>query len=173
MTDELLDLVDKNDQVIGTVWKSEAHGDPTKIHREVAIAVFNDKEEVLLQRRSMKKRNDPGRWTITAAGHVGKGEDPKIASVREVKEELGLDVKPVFFGKYFMKYKDKESRFFWIYYARVKGKARLRLDKSEVMDARWVDLGNIEEFAQNNDYPIKGESHKILMEMKKSLSFEN
>ena len=53
--DELLDLVNEKDEVIGEVWKSVAHKDPTKIHREVAIVVFNNKSEVLLQQRSFKK----------------------------------------------------------------------------------------------------------------------
>ena len=43
--DELLDLVNEDDEVIGTVWKSKAHKDPSKIHREVAIVIVNNKEE--------------------------------------------------------------------------------------------------------------------------------
>ena len=50
--DELLDLVNEKDVVIGTVLKSEAHKDPTKIHRQVDLVIFNDKGEVLLQQRS-------------------------------------------------------------------------------------------------------------------------
>ena len=88
--DELLDLVNEKDEVIGEVWTSVAHKDPTKIHREVAIVVFNNKSEVLLQQRSFKKSHDPGEWKLTAAGHVGKGEDPKDAAIRELEEELGL-----------------------------------------------------------------------------------
>ncbi len=101
--DELLDLVDKNDRVIGTVWKSEAHKDPSVIHREVAIVVFNKKGEVLIQQRSMNKKNDPGAWKITAAGHVGQGEDPKKAAEREVYEELGINIEANFLKKTFKK----------------------------------------------------------------------
>lgn len=55
MDDELLDLVDDHDVVVGGVWKSKAHQDPTLIHREVAVIVFSNKKEVLLQQRSQKK----------------------------------------------------------------------------------------------------------------------
>lgn len=65
--DELLDLVNENDEITGTVWKSEVHRNPYLIHREVAIAVFNEKGEILLQQRSLKKENSPGEWKITAA----------------------------------------------------------------------------------------------------------
>jgi len=88
--DELLDLVNEKEDVIGTVWKSEAHMDPSKIHREVTIAVFNNKNEILLQRRSMNKVNDPGCWKITAAGHVGMNEDPKHAVKRELNYTRSL-----------------------------------------------------------------------------------
>src|SRR3989344_5920035 len=95
--DELLDLVNEEDEVIGTVWRSEAHKNPSKIHREIAVAVFNHKGEVLIQQRSMKKTNDPGEWKITAAGHVASGENPKDSAEREVLEELGIKVKPILF----------------------------------------------------------------------------
>ena len=58
MDDELLDLVDENDNIIGEVLKSHANSDPKLIHREAAIAVFNTKGEVLLQQRALTKRNN-------------------------------------------------------------------------------------------------------------------
>ena len=164
-----MDLVNEKDEVIGTVWKSEAHKDPTKIHREVAIAVFNEKGEVLLQQRSMKKLTGRGEWKITAAGHVGRGEDPQKAVVREAEEELGLKIVPKYFGKKFVIRGDKEARFFWIYYSIVKNHPSLKLDEDEVMDARWVKLDKLEEFAIKNDYDLLGNSHKIIVELKKKL----
>lgn len=169
MTDELLDLVDENDKVIGTVWKSEAHRNPKLFHREVAIAIFAKDGKVLLQRRSMNKVNDPGSWKVSAAGHAEAGEDPKDAIAREVKEELGLKVKPIYFDKDFTTYKDKESRFTWMYYSVLDKEASLKLDKDEVMDARWVQVNDLEEFAKNNDYSLKSTSHRMIVEMKNYL----
>ena len=99
MKDELLDLVDESDKVIGTVWKSQAHKDPKLLHREVAIIVFNDKREVLLQQRSLNKSSDPGEWKLTAAGHIGAGEAPLVAAKRELKEEMGIDLEPNFYNR--------------------------------------------------------------------------
>jgi len=48
MQDELIDLVNEKDEIIGTVWKSQAHKDPKLIHREVGIAIFNTDGCVLL-----------------------------------------------------------------------------------------------------------------------------
>jgi len=169
--DELLDLVDENDRVIGTVWKSKAHQNPKLFHREVAIAVFTKAGKVLLQQRSMNKVNDPGAWKVSAAGHAGAGENPKQAIAREVKEELGLEVKPIYFNKDFTTYKNKESRFTWMYYSVLDKETSLRFDKEEVMDAKWVDINALEEFAKNNDYSLNSTSHKMIMELKDFLKF--
>ena len=133
MADELLDLVDENDKVIGTVWKSEAHGCPGMIHREIAVGVFNEKGETLIQQRAMTKTS-PGEWKITAAGHIGAGEDPGLAVKREVKEELGIDIEPIYFSKEFdYDERHQESKFYWVYYAVVNGRPKLVLDADEVI----------------------------------------
>ena len=167
--DELIDQVDKNDQIIGTTLKSKAHKDPSIIHREVAIVVFNKKGEVLLQQRSMKKRNDPGHWKMTAAGHIGAGEDPKLAIIREVKEELGITIKPVYYNKIFREYRDQETRFFWLYYSVLKEEQPLVLDKEEVMDARWVKYSDLEKFSKQNEYHLDSPSHRNIVEVAKIL----
>jgi isopentenyldiphosphate isomerase len=56
MSDELLDLVNSKDQVIGEIWKSDAHKDPQSIHREISVIVVNHDNKVLFQKRSKRKR---------------------------------------------------------------------------------------------------------------------
>lgn len=48
--------------------------------------IFNDKGEVLLQRRG-----DSNKWGFPG-GAIELGETPQMAAIREVKEETGLDV---------------------------------------------------------------------------------
>ena len=48
--------------------------------------IFNDKGDVLLQ-----KRADSNKWGFPG-GAIELGETPQMAAVREVKEETGLDV---------------------------------------------------------------------------------
>ncbi|MEO7002127.1 MAG: NUDIX domain-containing protein [Ktedonobacterales bacterium] len=88
--DELFDLVDREDQVIGVVRRGEAHGHPALIHRSVQVLVFNAKGELLLQRRSQRKDLFPGYWCASASGHVDRGEDYATAAARELHEELGI-----------------------------------------------------------------------------------
>ena len=168
MADELLDQVDKNDKVIGTVWKSQAHGNPDIIHREIAFVVFNKNGEVLLQQRSAKKTNDPLGWKLTAAGHVGKGEDPKIAASRELKEELGVEAEPIYFNKVFISQQEyNESRFFYVYYSLLDNSPRLVIDENEVEDAKWVKIEKLDDFAKTNNYDSNGWSHKTIIEIAK------
>lgn len=112
--DELLDLVNENDEVVGEVWRSEAHNDPKIIHREVGVAIYNDKKEVLLQKRSLLKKNKPGWWTIACAGHVAKGNTPEQTAHKELKEELGFDTELRFVNKFLEKL-HKETRFSWFF----------------------------------------------------------
>ncbi len=162
MDDELLDLVDENDNIIGEVLKSHANSDPKLIHREAAIAVFNTKGEVLLQQRALTKRNNPGAWKTTAAGHVGKGEDPKVAVKRELNEELGITVEPHFMYKELEDFKNLERRFSYVYWGLLKEDQPLVLDKEEVMDAKWVTFEDLEEFSKHNDYSLESGSHEMI-----------
>jgi isopentenyl-diphosphate delta-isomerase type 1 len=89
--DELFDIVDENDAVIGQAKRGEAHGNPSLIHRSVGIAVFNTKGELFLQQRSATKDTDPLLWTISCSGHVVHGQTADDAAVRELDEELGIE----------------------------------------------------------------------------------
>lgn len=137
----------------------------------MAIAIFTKKGEVLLQQRSMKRLSGPGEWKITAAGHVFAGESPKKAVIREVYEELGIKIEPVFHCKHFDKLEDREARFFWTYYAIVKKRLPLVLDKEEVMNARWIEISKLSEFAEKNNYSLTSLSHKMIVELAMKLKF--
>lgn len=88
--DELFDLVDREDRVIGIVRRGEAHGNPALIHRSVQVLVFNAAGKLLLQRRSQRKDLFPGYYCASASGHVDRGEEYASAALREAYEELGI-----------------------------------------------------------------------------------
>lgn len=88
--DELFDLVDLDDRVIGTVRRGDAHGNPALVHRSVQALVFSSDGRLLLQRRSQRKDLFPGYYSASASGHVAAGEDYAAAAERELGEELGI-----------------------------------------------------------------------------------
>lgn len=88
---ELFVVVDSDDNIIGHRTRFDCHHDKSLIHRAVSVALFNDKSEILLQKRSKSKDTYPGYLTLSASGHVGIGETYLEAATRETKEELGIE----------------------------------------------------------------------------------
>lgn len=59
----------------------------------VYVALVNSAGEVYVQHRAATKRLWPDRKTISASGHVDPGETFEQAAVREVSEELGIELR--------------------------------------------------------------------------------
>ncbi len=59
----------------------------------VYIALVNSRGEIYIQHRAATKRLWPDRQTISTSGHVDPGETFEQAAVREVREELGIDLR--------------------------------------------------------------------------------
>ena len=82
---ESFDLIDMNDNVIGSTNKETAHA-TKQIHRVSAVYVFNSKGELYIQIH----KNSGGRYDHSVGGHVRKDEDYETAAAREASEELGI-----------------------------------------------------------------------------------
>ncbi|MCF7669545.1 MAG: NUDIX domain-containing protein [Verrucomicrobia bacterium] len=93
MTEEVYDVVDEQNEVIGAASRSEIHRRGLN-HRSAHVLVFNNAGHVYLQKRSMKKDTFPGAWDSSAAGHIDRGESYEHGAVRELKEELGISRPP-------------------------------------------------------------------------------
>lgn len=91
MSEELLEIVDKDGKPLGVAPRSSVHGDPSLLHKVVHVLVFNDAGELLLQERSFSKDVAPGKWDTSVGGHVSHDEDIPEAAKREMEEELGVD----------------------------------------------------------------------------------
>lgn len=97
--DELFDLIDREDRVIGQVRRGDAHRNPALLHRSVQVLVFDDAGRVLLQRRSATKDLFPGYYCASASGHVMSGDDYADTARREIEEELGVSLTARFIEK--------------------------------------------------------------------------
>lgn len=97
--DEIFDLIDTDDNVIGQVRRGDAHGNPSLLHRSVQVLLFDSHDRLLLQHRSESKDLFPSYYAASASGHVDSGEDYAAAASRETREELGVSLPLVYLGK--------------------------------------------------------------------------
>lgn len=89
--DELIDIYDSNGKHIGREMKSEAHS-IGHWHKSIHAYLINNKNEMVIQKRSANKDFYPNIWDVSFAGHVGAGEDTMISALRECQEELGINL---------------------------------------------------------------------------------
>ncbi len=83
-------LVDRDDNVLGTMKKMEAH-ETGILHRAFSIFVFNSKGELLLHQRALSKYHSPGLWTNTCCSHPRLDEDVMENAHQRLVEEMGFD----------------------------------------------------------------------------------
>ncbi len=88
---EIFDVVNERDEVIGRRPRSEVHR-LGLMHRAVHVLVFNRRGEIFLQKRSLLKDRQPGVWDSSSSGHVDSGEDYDVCALRELREEIGLSL---------------------------------------------------------------------------------
>ncbi len=102
---EIFPIVDEDGNTIGTAPRHVCHdGKSFLLHPVVHLHVFNSKGELYLQKRSMSKDIQPGKWDTSVGGHINPGEPVETAVKREALEELGLsDIRPLFQTRYIWK----------------------------------------------------------------------
>lgn len=155
--DELFDVLNEKGEYIGKVeTRDKCHKDGLW-HKAVAGFIINDKGQVLLQRRSEKKKMWPNMWDITFGGHVLTGEFGFEAIIRECKEELGIEVTKgdmTFIGSSISTNikGDIVNRHFNEYYIANKNldETLLKLQPEEVSEVKWIDKDEIIQKINNN-----------------------
>ena len=90
MMEELFDIYDSAGNRTGVAPRRECHGNPPLLHHTSHVVVFHpDGKRILLQKRSMSKDIQPGKWDTAVGGHLASGEDYETGARRELAEELG------------------------------------------------------------------------------------
>lgn len=111
------------------------------------IWIVNDEDELLVQLRSYKDDNKPGTWCITG-GAVDSGETSLEASVRELKEELGINVNKE--QLIFIASERRQRKFFEYYMLNLNTDINnLKINKEEVEEVRWISLSEYEHDISN------------------------
>lgn len=139
---ELLIVVDETDNIIEYRTRQVCHQDSSLIHRVVGVMVYNDKGEILLQRRSKDRQIFPGKFIGYVAGHVPKGQSYEVTAKKEIKEELGIQIPLLFVNKFVIK-SDIESIMMAIFKGYHNGP--FKIDKKEMDMIEFTSKEKIKE----------------------------
>lgn len=157
---EYLDILDKNGILTGKKkLRTEVHKDGDW-HKAVHVWILNSKNQLLLQKRSANKDSYPNHWDISSAGHIPAGLDSLNSAIKEIKEELGIDIKKDEL-KYFFSTKIQiilndgnfiNNSFFDTYLLKKDLEIKnLKLRKEELSEVRWFDLNELEKEISNHN----------------------
>ncbi|MFZ2025536.1 MAG: mevalonate kinase [Microgenomates group bacterium] len=126
-------VVDTDDTVIRYASRYVCHHDKSLMHRTVGVLIYNKQGKLLLQKRSHTKDMEPGKWGISSAGHVTKGQTNEEAMHRELLEELGVDMPIIFFKKFIVE-GTNETEMACLYTAKSEGPFIISKDEVEEVD---------------------------------------
>ena len=82
-------LVNEQDEPTGIMEKIEVHK-KALLHRAFSIFIFNDKGDMLLQKRAAGKYHSAGLWTNACCSHPQPDESTMEAATKRLQEEMGF-----------------------------------------------------------------------------------
>ena len=146
MIDDFVILVNKNDKKIGLMPKMEAHKKGA-LHRAFSVFIFNNKNELMIQKRNINKYHSPGLWTNTCCSHQKDGESNISAGKRRLLEEMGFCVELNEIGSFIYNVGVDnglvEHELDYILVGKYNGNVKINSD--EVDNWKWMSLDNIKD----------------------------
>jgi isopentenyldiphosphate isomerase len=138
---ELLDVIDSNDKVVGQATRVQCHANRALRHRVVHFTLIDEaNHKVLLTQRSFKKSHDAGKICILGE-HVASGESYIDALSRGVFEEMGITIKPedvVFVGTKLLQY-NTQTELAKMYLVKWHGQ-ELSFAENEIEQFLWLPI---------------------------------
>lgn len=140
---EMFPLVGPDGIVAGQASRGYCHGGAKPLHPVVHLHIIDRESRVYMQKRSMRKDIQPGKWDTAVGGHVSYGESLLEALYREASEEIGLrDFNPVYLRSYVFE-SEVEKELVNVFAA--VGRYDLKPDMDEVDEGRFWKIDEIEE----------------------------
>ena len=154
---ELVEIVDSNGNFTGEIVDKDIAHDKNLLHNEICCFILNDNKQILLQKRASTKRMHPNKWGL-CAGHVVAHESLIDAALREIKEEVGLDITvnelhP--FAERFVNLDTYDSQVTYFYYIKTNLKAsEFKIQIEELSEVKWFSMDEVIEMIENNDESV-------------------
>lgn len=168
--EEFVVLVNPADEVLGLMEKQQAHVNGL-LHRAFSVFVFNDKGEMLLQKRAAGKYHSPNQWTNAVCSHPRENESYKQGAERRLFEELGI--KADLTEKFNFIYKADVGKNLWEheldYVFTTIYNGDFHLNKDEVSEIRFISMQDLDTEMKNNPENFTEWFKIILKEYKEHL----
>ncbi len=140
-------VVDNKDNILYKETKTRCHKGRGVQHRAFSILIFNNKNELLIQKRSKYKKLWPLYWSNSCCSHPTKDEHYERSAKKRLKEELGFTCKLKFLYKfrYKAKYKNigSENELCAVLIGRYNKKPKI--NKKEVAEFKFISLKKLKE----------------------------
>lgn len=141
-TVEYFPIVQPNGLVTGRSTRAYCHGGDKPLHPVIHIHIMDRFSRIYLQKRSMRKDIQPGKWDTAVGGHVSYGESILEAVYREAYEELKfMEFNPIHIETY--EFESSVEREMVNVFAAI-GSYELHPDLDEVDEGRWWNLEDID-----------------------------
>jgi len=148
---EQWDIYDMHRVKTGRIMNRGETNRPGDYHIVVHVCIFNSKNEILIQQRAHCKAGWPDKWDFSMGGHTIAGETSQQGAMRELHEELGLNINLSRELPYFtVNFSDGFDDFFLI--QKDIDIAALTLQKEEVQNVAWASKENIRAMIQNGTF---------------------
>ena len=131
MPDELFDIIDENDHIIGQEMRSKVH-QLGLWHRGAHVLLFTSDNKLIVQQRSKTKSQSPLMFDCSVSEHAQAGETYHHAALRGLQEELGITdiaIQPLI--KFKMNYGPNDNEISMIYKG-VSTIEQVRFDPQEI-----------------------------------------
>jgi len=151
MNDKKIIIVDKEDTFVGKETYIKIH-DEKILHRSTKVLIFNEKDELLIVKRSKHKKLWPKVWESSCSAHVYENETYVHAGERKIKKNLGFycQLKPFLKFSYTAKYKNKKSENEICNVLIGKFSGHVNLDFGEVTNFKWISITNLKREIKKN-----------------------
>jgi len=159
--------VNSLDEVLGPISKFEAHRDEGVLHRAFSALIFDNKNRLLIQKRSDDKITFPGYWANSCCSHplydygeleTGSEIGVAKAAIRKIPQELGIDTSKMepsdfnLIGRFEYKARAESG---WLeheidYVIGTHSDVELNINLNEVSEIKWCSKSDLFDFCEKN-----------------------